>query len=214
MKVYGMVGGCVALLAFAAGVHGAGAHIEALSGTVQPGGTVRLLIDEDPQTHEQFEFEMVVNSSALTGADSFEYVLAMDGNGVAFDLQATESATTAVASDPLHSPIYLLLDDNSGPWAEEDVFGDPATLSVSDLSASSSKYNPNERPSLGVFVVKIADDAAAMGLHTLTGGGVLIGSEEQISLDSLVIEVVPEPSALGLLAAAGVGLLRRRRRRP
>jgi len=210
----GLCGVCVGV--FSAGALGAAGVLVSLDG---PAGRLFEQVDGNPTTPETFRFEVVViDPNGMFAVDSFQYFLNVSGAGVAFDVPATEAATDALVADAGHTPMYLFFGDSDGAWSFP-VGGDPATVGVTDLAATTGRaYNPAERPSLGIVVLTVTDESAALagdGLHTLddAGGGFLIGSDEPLHLAPLEIRL-PEPATLGLvLAGAAVVMARRRRRR-
>lgn len=220
MKGYGTALCCACLLMCSAGAFGATAYIYSNDPNVIDRGSAvfELVLDKDPLTEDSFRFEVIVDTCGLTAADSYEYLLRISpGLGLEFDFIATEDETTAVANDPLHIPRYLLFDDSLGVYADEDYPGDPTTITVSDLSDSGSTYNPLERPSLGIFVIKVTDEAAFLAAcppygpgQDVLDGGVLIGSDEELSVNPITL--TPEPATMALLAIGGLGFVLRRRK--
>lgn len=207
----GILGVCLAVGSVPA--LGATGYIDALDAIFLGGDPVpKLVLDEDPVTNDTFRFEVVVDSSTGHEFDSYEYLLQVSGLGIEFDYALTEAATLALVTDAAHTPRYLLFEDCLDAWADDDIPDDFTTITVFGLS-NGATYDPALRPSLGIFVLRITNAAEAMGMHTITDGGVLIGSEEDLSIGSLVFEVIPEPTTacLLVLGAGALALYRRRR---
>ena len=202
----------ICLGAFSASAFGATGILVSLDGEA-----ALLEVDGDPATNETFRFEVIVDdANGMFATDSYEYLLSVSGAGLEFDYDATEAATSALAADAGHAPMYLLFGDSLGVAAADDIQDDFTTLTVSDLSDSGATYNPTDRPSLGIFVLKVIDDAAAMaggGLHTISDGGVLLGSDEPLSIAALQIQITPEPATLALILVGGAAVILQRRRR-
>lgn len=169
-------------------------------------------VDLDPATPVALVFEVVVDH-AYELAGGFEWQLGLASAGLAFDAEASEAATAALATDPSHVPPYLLF---------EDTWGFDAVLSAkgirgSDLSDSLSTYDPVGK-SLGIAVVAVTDEEAALGWHTIQDPAsfLLLGdfmTTEELWIPPLAFEITPEPATLALLAVGGLAAIWRRRRR-
>lgn len=187
----------------------------AFGAVVELHGPTRLVLDDDPASWQLFEFEVVVASAGLAEADSFFYSLAVSGDGVAFEFVRCEGRTAEIAADPARSPRYVFCGVSSGFWADQDVAGDPATLYASDLAAGPDPAGPIAGGSLGIVLVMITDEEAALGWHTLSssdGAFYWSGGREDLTVQAFDFEVVPEPASAALLAAGALAALIRRRR--
>lgn len=201
----------VAMLAGCATAFGGTGHILLLNGT----GPNEFMVDLNPATPESLVFEIIVDSSYSfeAGVGGFEWQLGLSSAGLAFDAAASEAATNAMASDPLHSPAYLLFDDSFGFDAALSAKG----IRASDLSESLSGYNPIGL-SLGIVVVTVTDEAAAVGLHLIEDPeSFLLLSEdfqttEPLTIPALSFRILPEPGTLALLAIGALAAVRRRRK--
>ena len=198
----------VAMLAGCATAFGGTGHILLLNGT----GPNEFTVDLNPATSESLVFEIIVDSSYSIDVGGFEWQLGLGSAGLAFDAAASEAATNALASDSLHAPAYLLFGDSFGFDAALSVKG----IRASDLSEGLFGYNPIGL-SLGIVVVNVTDEAAAVGLHLIEDpeSFLLLGdfeTTELLTIPALSVRIIPEPGTLALLAIGLLAAVRRRRK--
>lgn len=180
------------------------------AGTAHITGPAVVTVDGDPATVEQIALEVIADGSDAARVAGFEWQLGVTGAGLSFDTDSTESMSRALVTDGLHSPAYLLYHDSFGFDAAPSAKG----IRAGDLSDSLSAYPPAGL-SLGMVVLTVTDEAAALGPHDIQDPDSFFLLDDFTSTEGMEIppfhfEIVPEPAALTVLALGGLAILRRR----
>ena len=181
------------------------------------GGTLGAPIEWDIVANPTLQIQVVATAAANWDAgavyDGYDWELLFSYAGIDWDESGTLSATQALANDGSSS--YVFAGDTGAPQLLLADASTPGSLLVSQ--AAYDDHDLKSKPLLGIAVLTVADQAAALGgtrSFTITGGQSTLvnGGTESLDIDPLTVTLTPEPATLSLLGLGGIALLRRRRR--